>query len=80
MSNKRFHVVIKRTYTTCLRIEAPSKEYIDDVIVSEDHVEQIHLDDFWEVLASQELEQMDVEINDWEIDVLERQKSDLILD
>ena len=80
MSNKRFHVIIKRTYTTCLIIEAPSKEYIDDVINSEDHVEQIHLDDFWEVLASQELEQMDVEINDWEIDVLERQKSDLILD
>ena len=80
MSNKRFHVIIKRTYTTCLRIEAESEQYIDDVINSEDHVEQIHMDDFWEVLASQELEQMDVEINDWEIDVLERQKSDLILD
>ena len=80
MSNKRFHVIIKRTYATCLRIEAESEQYIDDVINSEDHVEQIHMDDFWEVLASQELEQMDVEINDWEIDALERQKSDLILD
>ena len=80
MSNKRFHVIIKRTYTTCLRIEAPSKEYIDDVINSEDHVEQKHMDDFWDVLAHQELEQMDVEIIDWEIDVLEKQKSDLILD
>ena len=80
MSNKRFHVIIKRTYTTFLIIEAPSKEYIDDVINSEDHVETRHLDDFYEVLNNQELNQMDVEIIDWEIDVLEKQKSDLILD
>ena len=80
MSNKRFHVIIKRTYTTCLRIEAPSKEYIDDVINSEDHVEQIHMDDFWEVLASQELEQMDVEINDWETKTFSERKTDLIID
>ena len=33
MSNKRFQVRVQRTYTTFLIVEAPSKEYIDDVIV-----------------------------------------------
>tara|TARA_R110002020_G_scaffold149214_1_gene325436 strand:+ start:130 stop:372 length:243 start_codon:yes stop_codon:yes gene_type:complete len=80
MSDKRFHVIVKRTYTTSLTIEAPSKEYLDDVINSEDHVEQRHLDDFYEVLNNQELEQMDVEINDWEAKELVKRKSDLIID
>ena len=80
MSNKRFQVRVERTYTTFLIIEAPSKEYLDDVINSEDHVEQRHLDDFYEVLNNQELEQMDVEINDWEAKELVKRKSDLIID
>ena len=80
MSNKRFHVIIKRTYTTCLRIEAESEQYIDDVINSEDHVETRHLDDFYEVLNNQELDQMDVEIHDWETKKFYERKTDLFLD
>ena len=80
MSNKRFQVRVERTYTTFLIIEAPSKEYIDDVINSEDHVETRHLDDFYEVLNNQELDQMDVELHDWETKKFYERKTDLFLD
>ena len=80
MSNKRFDVIIKRTYTTRLLIEAPSKEYINDMITSEDSVEEKHLDNFWETLAHQELKQMDVDMNDWEIKEVEIEKPHLIID
>ena len=80
MSNKRFQVRVQRTYTTFLIVEAPSKEYLDDVINSEDHVEERHLDDFYEVLNNQELKQMDVEINDWETKTFSERKTDLIID
>ena len=78
--NKQFYLTIKRTYSTTILIEAPSKEYINHMITSEDSIEEKHLGDFWETLAHQELKQMDVDMNDWEIKEVEIEKPHLIID
>jgi hypothetical protein len=57
---KKFRVKVKRTHTTWIDVEEESYKTLDEKLI--DHDEEL-----WDKIYEQEMEQMDIDENDWEI-------------
>ena len=57
---KRFRIKVKRTYTTWINVEEKSYKILEEKLI--DHDEEL-----WDKIYEQEMEQMDIDENDWEI-------------
>ena len=57
---KKFRVKVKRTYTTWIDVEEKSYKTLEEKLI--DHDEEL-----WDKIYEQEMEQMDIDENDWEI-------------
>jgi len=57
---KKFRVKVKRTHTTWINVEEKSYKTLEDKLIDHD-------EDLWDKIYEQEMEQMDIDENDWEI-------------
>ena len=57
---KKFRVKVKRTYTTWIDVEEKSYKTLEEKLI--DHEEEL-----WDKIYEQEMEQMDIDENDWQI-------------
>ena len=57
---KKFRVKVKRTHTTWINVEEKSYKTLEDKLIDHD-------EDLWDKICEQEMEQMDIDENDWEI-------------
>ena len=57
---KKFRVKVKRTYTTWIDVEEKSYKTLEEKLI--DHDEEL-----WDKIYEQEMEQMDIDENDWQI-------------
>ena len=57
---KRFRIKVKRTYTTWINVEEKSYKTLEEKLIDHD-------EDLWDKIYEQEMEQMDIDENDWEI-------------
>ena len=57
---KKFRVKIQRTYTTWINVEEKSYKTLEEKLI--DHDEEL-----WDKIYEQEMEQMDIDENDWQI-------------
>ena len=57
---KKFRVKIQRTYTTWINVEEKSYKTLEEKLIDHD-------EDLWDKIYEQEMEQMDIDENDWQI-------------
>ena len=57
---KKFRVKVQRTYTTWINVEEKSYKTLEDKLIDHD-------EDLWDKIYEQEMEQMDIDENDWQI-------------
>ena len=57
---KKFRVKVKRTHTTWINVEEKSYKTLEDKLIDHD-------EDLWDKIYEQEMEQMDIDENDWQI-------------
>ena len=57
---KKFRVKVKRTHTTWINVEEKSYKTLEEKLI--DHDEEL-----WDKIYEQEMEQMDIDENDWQI-------------
>ena len=56
----KFRVQVQRTYTTWINVEEKSYKTLEEKLIDHD-------EDLWDKIYEQELEQMDIDKNDWRI-------------
>ena len=57
---KKFRVKVKRTHTTWINVEEKSYKTLEEKLIDHD-------EDLWDKIYEQEMEQMDIDDNDWQI-------------
>ena len=57
---KKFRVQVQRTYTTWINVEEKSYKTLEEKLIDHD-------EDLWDKIYEQEIEQMDIDKNDWRI-------------
>jgi hypothetical protein len=57
---KKFRVKVQRTYTTWINVEEKSYKTLEEKLIDHD-------EDLWDRIYEQEMEQMDIDDNDWQI-------------
>ena len=57
---KKFRVKVQRTYTTWINVEEKSYKTLEEKLIDHD-------EDLWDKIYEQEMEQMDIDDNDWQI-------------
>ena len=57
---KKFRVQVQGTYTTWINVEEKSYKTLEEKLIDHD-------EDLWDKIYEQELEQMDIDKNDWRI-------------
>jgi hypothetical protein len=57
---KNFRIKVQRTYTTWINVEEKSYKTLEEKLIDHD-------EDLWHEIYVEEMEQMDIDENDWEI-------------
>jgi len=57
---KKFRIKVQRTYTTWINVEEKSYKTLEEKLIDHD-------EDLWDKIYEQEMEQMDIDNNDWQI-------------
>ena len=57
---KKFRIKVQRTYTTWINVEEKSYKTLEEKLIDHD-------EDLWDKIYEQEIEQMDIDDNDWQI-------------
>ena len=57
---KKFRIKVQRTYTTWINVEEKSYKTLEEKLIDHD-------EDLWDKIYEQEIEQMDIDKNDWQI-------------
>ena len=57
---KKFRIKVQRTYTTWINVEEKSYKTLEEKLIDHD-------EDLWDKIYEQEMEQMDIDDNDWQI-------------
>ena len=57
---KNFRIKVQRTYTTWINVEEKSYKILEEKLIDHD-------EDLWDKIYEQEMEQMDIDENDWQI-------------
>ena len=57
---KKFRINVQRTYNTWINVEEKSLKVLEEKLIDHD-------EDLWDKIYEQEMEQMDIDENDWEI-------------
>ena len=57
---KKFRVKVQRTYTTWINVEEKSYKTLEEKLIDHD-------EDLWDRIYEQEMEQMDISDDNWEI-------------
>ena len=57
---KKFRINVQRTYNTWINVEEKSLRVLEEKLALQD-------EDLWDKIYEQEMQQMDIDVNDWEI-------------